>query len=414
MRHFTSGPNIDKLDEKLLTEQNAAWPVILLGGQQNALSLTRSFGRKGISVVLSSKRGCVAEQSRYCGKCFSIPPGSLPEDYWKQLLIESRPDSIVPGSVIISCSDEAVSFVAENYELLQPVFKLEINNPSMQHAMLDKQETIKLARLAGLPAPSFVPLNSINDIDAALECVEFPALLKPLQTHVFSRVFGDKMVLCDGSEQLRSAAKKALAANVPCMVTEFIPGGDHKLSGYHTYIDGNGERRFEFTKRLFRRYPEYFGMGVNHLTVDVSEIIDLSRRFFEHIDYRGIGNIEFKYDDRDGQWKIIECNPRFTAIQELILQSGLDTGALVYGDITGRRVDMPTGFRKGISLIHIEQDFRAFLALRRSGKLAFSEWFSTIPFGYVKPYFSWTDPKPVLKRFYSRVKRFLARKFSVA
>lgn len=398
---------------KSLAENSNAWPVILLGGQQNALSLTRSFGREGLSVTLSANRGCIAEHSRYCAKCFSVPFGSLPEDYWKLLLIESRPDSIVPGSVIICCSDEAVSFVAENHELLRTVFRLEINRPSLQLSMLDKQETIRLARLAGVPAPLSVPLNSMNDLDFALERMEFPVLLKPLQTHVFRRVFGNKMVLCEGLEQLLDAAKKTLEARVPCMVTEFIPGGDHKLAGYHTYIDVDGERRFEFTKRLYRRYPEYFGMGVNHLTKEVPEIIKLSRRFFESINYRGIGNIEFKYDDRDDQWKIIECNPRFTAIQELLIQSGLDTGSLVYGDITGRRVDMPTHYRHGVSLIHLEKDFRAFLALRKAGKLTLSEWFSTIPFSYVRPYFSWSDPKPFLKRFFSRVRTVLVRRIPI-
>ncbi|MEO0576811.1 MAG: carboxylate--amine ligase, partial [Pseudomonadota bacterium] len=188
--------------------------------------------------------------------------------------------------------------------------------------------------------------------------------------------------------------------------------GDDQLAGYHTYIDNDGERRFEFTKKLHRRFPENFGIGVNHVTERMPDVIAVGRQFFEGVNYRGIGNLEFKYDARHDAWKIIECNPRFTAIQELILRSGLDTGSLVYAEATGGTVTLPDRFREQLQLIHIKKDFQAYRALSRQGRLSFGQWIASVPIAHVRPYFSWSDPKPGTHRFMKNMGKFFQRRVS--
>ena len=53
-------------------------------------------------------------------------------------------------------------------------------------------------------------------------------------------------------------------------------------------------------------------------------------RLFRHVGLRGLANVEFKLDPRDGQYKLIECNARFTAANGLVAKSGIDLGRFVY------------------------------------------------------------------------------------
>ena len=54
---------------------------------------------------------------------------------------------------------------------------------------------------------------------------------------------------------------------------------------------------------------------------------DLGLALFGHAGLRGVANVEFKRDPRDGRLKLIECNARFTAANGLLTASGIDLGA---------------------------------------------------------------------------------------
>ena len=48
-----------------------------------------------------------------------------------------------------------------------------------------------------------------------------------------------------------------------------------------------------------------------------------------------MGNVEFKRDTRDGRLKLIECNHRFTAANELVRRAGIDLARIAYDRACG-------------------------------------------------------------------------------
>lgn len=61
----------------------------------------------------------------------------------------------------------------------------------------------------------------------------------------------------------------------------------------------------------------------------------------------------FKRDGRDGRFKLIECNPRFTAANELVRQAGTDLARLAYRRALGDGVsDVSSRFAEGARLWH--------------------------------------------------------------
>ena len=143
-------------------------------------------------------------------------------------------------------------------------------------------------------------------------------MLKPLYAHQFKKIFEGKYLMARDFDELLAAYRQASEHGVEVVLLEVIPGPDDLLCSYYTYLDENGAPQFHFTKRIIRRYPEREGFGCYHITDWNPEVRDLGLRLFRHAGLKGVANVEFKRDPRDGRLKLIECNARFTAANGLL------------------------------------------------------------------------------------------------
>ena len=115
--------------------------------------------------------------------------------------------------------------------------------------------------------------------------------------------------------------------------------------------------------------------------------------------FRRLANIEFKLDARDGKYKLIECNARFTAANCLLASSGIDAASFVYRRAAGLPQTTPlTTYRSGLRLWDPFVDLLSFLELRRCGQLTFRGWVGSLLHRQTFPYFRWLDPLPALAR----------------
>jgi predicted ATP-grasp superfamily ATP-dependent carboligase len=188
------------------------------------------------------------------------------------------------------------------------------------------------------------------------------------------------------------------------VLMENIPGPDSRLCSYYTYLDEEGDALFDFTKRIIRRYPVNMGLGSYHITDHVEGVRELALKLFRHVGLQGLANAEFKYDDRDGQLKLIECNARFTAANSLVAKAGFDLGTFVYNRIVGIPQPPFTTFRTGLRMWDPLRDFRAFLELRARGEMTLIEWLASIMHPTSISYFSWRDPLPSFVRLTKRAR----------
>jgi hypothetical protein len=215
-----------------------------------------------------------------------------------------------------------------------------------------------------------------------------------------------------GGTDNKDIPPEVLAHGLEIIVCELIPGPDDLLSSYYTYIAPNGQHLFHFTKRIIRRSPPNFGLGSYHATEWLPDTAEMGKRFFCGIGFRGLGNIEFKRDPRDGQLKLIEVNARFTAAQELLVRAQMDIAWIVYLHVTGGVVPTVNGFKEHLRLWYFLDDFDAYRDLRALGQLSFLSWVRSISSPQVLPYFSFHDPKPALAKGWNTLQtRVLKRRF---
>jgi predicted ATP-grasp superfamily ATP-dependent carboligase len=211
------------------------------------------------------------------------------------------------------------------------------------------------------------------------------------------------------AEGLRRAYGRLAAMGVPAVAMEVIPGGDDRLCSYYAYVGDDGVPLIEFTKRHPRRYPPRQGRATYHVTTWDPEVAAIGAAFFRAAGWRGLGNIEFKRDPRDGALKLIECNARFTAADALVTRSGIDFANFAYARLAGRPRAAPSGYERGMVLWYPLEDFLAFLELRREGTATWSGWIRDALQADLFPYMRWDDPLPGVTNLAQRAAAFLRR-----
>lgn len=369
--------------------------AILLGGHETALAVARSLGRRGVRVLVSGPEGGLAMRSRFCAEARAFPDPLRASAFWEELLLGR--DSMPPeGSVLLATCDEALEFIATRYTPLARRYRLDMHDPQLHLALLDKRRTLELGRAAGVATPSYWRIEGAQDLERALAELRFPVLVKPVASHVFRAMFGCKHFTAGDADELVRHARRALDAGVAFMICEQIPGPDSLLSSYYTYVTPQGEALFHFTKRILRRYPLNEGGATYHLTEWLPQTADAGRRFFGAIGFQGLGNVEFKLDRRDGRLKLIECNARFTAAQALLALAGVDTAWLAYTRAAGGETPRIETWREQLCLWYPLNDYRAFRQLRREGRLTTRAWLRSLARPKITPAFDAGDPWPAL------------------
>ncbi len=372
-------------------------PAIIVGGAGgNALSVARSLGRRGVRVLLLTSERSPDRYSRYARDVGRHTGGD--QESWERFLLgdESEPWR---GAVLLACSDAGIEILMQHRAALAAKFVLDISDPSAQRVMLDKLSTYRAARDAGVPTPLFWSADSVAQVEAQQGDYVYPLLVKPLYSHRFQAVFaGAKFVRVNDFAELLAAYRRVREHDLDVVLLEEIPGADDRLCSYYTYLDENATPLCDFTKRIVRRFPAGEGIGCYHVTDWIPEARDLGLRLLRHAGLQGVGNVEFKRDERDGRLKVIECNARFTAANGLLVASGCDLGLFVYERLIGRRPAPPADrvYRRGLHFWRPGKDLRSFLAARARGEATGAAYLASLAHRQVLPFFSWSDPLPSL------------------
>jgi D-aspartate ligase len=381
-------------------------PVIILGGGSNALSVARSLGRQGVRVYAINEPTEHVCSSRYAKR---IPLEDDQERTRLNYLLGSDSESLL-GAVLLSCDDAGIELLARHREQLAHRYLLDDSDPGPQLAMLDKYQTYKLAVEAGVPTPRFWVAGTSEEVSSLREEFVYPLLVKPFISHVFQQRFGKKFLVVGNFDELVSAYKVVADARITCMLVEMLQGPDELCCSYYTYMDEYGNALFDFTKRVYRRLPSNMGKGTFHRTEWNPEVRDVSLKLLEHVGLRGLACIEFRRDLRDGQLKLIECNSRFTAANALVAASGFDLACFVYNRLIGRLQAPLVKYRLGKRLWDPVEDFKAYRALSREGRITFAAWLSTVLHRHTMIYFAWDDPIPTLVHQFREIRGLMVRR----
>ncbi len=381
-------------------------PAILLSGTENALSVARSLHRAGVPVLALGGPLSPVRWSRACTRYVEVDGADL-QAQWLTWLEHEGPRE----GVVLPCDDDGVELVARHRARLAELGYLAVeSDDAVALDMLDKARSYELARELGVDAPLTFTVASQEDLAVAREGMAYPCAIKPVSTHVYKAASGDstKGWVVRSREELDEHFAWMLPLGAPMLVTEIIEGDEDQFYGYYTYLDEEGRPLLHLTKRKLRQNPPGFGRGCYHVTNREPEVAELGLRFMQGVGLRGLGNVEFKRDRRTGRLRLIECNYRFTAINELVRLAGIDLALFSYNRLTGRPLPDVSRYRAGVRIWHPVSDARSGAALVRAGESTPGAWARSVLHRQHLPLFRVTDPGPSLGFALGRVRRRVA------
>jgi len=388
-------------------------PAIVLGGDVNAASVARSLGAAGIAVhALGTGAADPVRDSRFCTSYVRFARGGDVQERWRAWLGDNA--ARFAGAVLLPCNDDALELIAASRGALEELsYRPFEADDEVLATMLDKRRTAELAARIGVPAPQSMVLESPESVAQAAATIGFPCGLKPLHAHVLARHPGwGKLIVAQDVAHLRELFEQLDALGVGLLATEIIPGEDDCYRSYYSYMDADGEPLLNFTKQKLRGHPPRRGLWSYHLTTRDPDVIEMGLRFFQRAGVRGLANVEFKLDPRDGVLKLIECNHRFTAANEIVRLAGLDLALLTYERALGRPGPDVSSYRTGMRLLNPIEDVRAFQALRAEGKLSTAGWLRSLAHPLHTPLLRWNDPLPGLLSLARRGRRAAGKRLA--
>ena len=368
--------------------------AIVLGSFETALGIVRSLGRAGIDVHVMDGNRLHASRSRYARATACPHPGSDPDGFIAALaqLAESMPTK----PVLYVAAAEYIPPLARHREAMAQYARFNFAGRTLLDRITDKAEQIALAEEVGVAVPLTQLVSNEEEGERALQRIPLPAFIKGQSAVAWRRVFGGaiKGITVTTRDEMRVVLRRVLAQGVAVVVQDIIPGDATQHQKVSAYVSSSGEVLAAFTLRKLRQNPHGFGFGCLVETIENPELLAIGTEFFRRIGYRGTGSAEFKYDVRDGQYKLIELNPRYWQQNALAERAGMNFPLLEYRDACGLAVTPVTAFRAGVKWVSFGADLETVRELWKGGDLSLGDWWSSLQGELCWSDYSTDDPSP--------------------
>ena len=373
-------------------------PVLILRSPRHGpLGIIRSLGALGVPVyVADSDRRTAAMRSRYCRERFLLDVDN-PNVELVLNGLQRIAGKIGRRSILIPTTDDATLFVSEFAAELRQQFIFPDRSPQLIRSLCSKREMYLLVRRLGIPTAQTLFPQSLVDVTELAKQVSFPVMLKGIDGHRMSQRVGKRMLIVQSERELVEQYKTLEDPDTPnVMVQEYIPGSDDAVWMFNGYFDENAECLFGITGKKIRQYPPYTGATSLGICLQNDTVDQLTRQFMKAVQYRGILDIGYRYDIRDGQYKVLDVNPRIGATFRLFVDAGgLDVARALYLHMTGQRLCLaaPCWGRKWLVE---DTDLSSCCQYYRDGNITLGEWFRSFNGVAETAYFGHRDPFPCI------------------
>lgn len=296
--------------------------VMLLDGQYShslpiAAELVTDLGAEVIGVA-PSKRSHL-HRSRYVAEKL-ISPLAVSDDYGAHVLdlvSRVRPDVVVPvGYYSFRSLIPLRSQFPECSQLLSPA----------AHAFAiaeDKVATYELAAEAGVDHP-----RNVSDVVSSgeVEQIRFPIFVKARMERG-----GQSTALVRDAQALRSLDLESLGGDV--LFQEFIDADPFTYAHSGYYEDGIPVVEHQHLE--LRSVPRRGGSGTRLRTFHDAELREQANALMLALGWNGVAQVEFKRR-KDGEYVLMEINPKFWASYALASRSGARIAATAVARLSGQ------------------------------------------------------------------------------
>ena len=280
--------------------------------------------------------------------------------------------------------------------------------------VVNKDRCLAIARELGIDTPQTVAIASLDDLEASIETLSFPVVLKWSNPHLVSDALAardltlEKVEYASDPDELRAKLRVYDQIGAYPLIQSYCPG--HGVGQMFLIRDGVPQLRFQH--RRLHEWPPEGGFSSFCEAIDLTrnpEVQARSLALLRALDWEGAAMVEYRHDPVSGRFVLMEVNGRFWGSQALAFHAGAH---FAWHWLAGR-LDLPPGSSPSIASglrcrYMIPETYRLLRILFARDKIGpgaeqFSRFEALRDFllGFVSPrtryYVFWLrDPKPFL------------------
>jgi len=364
--------------------------------QHGPLGIIRSLGRLGVPVYACVEdRFAPAALSRYLTRAFVWDTCGLNTE---RLLtgMAAIGERLGRPAVLVSTDDSAAAFVAEHSDALAKWFLFPRLPKELPRRLANKRDMYHLCRSTGVPCPESAFPGSVDDVYAFIERAKFPVVVKAAETQRLPK--GTPSVsIAQTPQELLAIYQQAQSPESPNLIfQEYIPESLAEDWIFHGYCNPETDCLVSFTGKKLRSHPAFAGVTTLGVSVLNEPLRRQTEMLLKAIGYAGIMDIDYRLDKRDGQYKLLDFNPRIGANFRMFEdRAGVDVVRALHLDLTRRSVrGLP--MVEGRTFIVEPYDLFTSLSYMRRGGLTVGGWWRSLKGKREIAWFSRNDPVPFL------------------
>jgi predicted ATP-grasp superfamily ATP-dependent carboligase len=344
------------------------------------LAVARSLGRRGVPVIgLDREASGYGLHSRYTTVAGRCPYPLDDERAFVDLLMEVGA-ALNKKAVLFPCLDEWVFAVARHREHLENHYAIPFSDLDTVERILDKNLLYKKCEERGIPIPRTYYIGE-RPIEQIASQQKFPCIVKPALQREFTNEFGQKVFRVESREEFLETC--ARAGGHALLAQEIVGSSIDSFYSLCSYVGMDGRPKAVFVGRKLEQYPPDFGTACLVDSRYVEPIVERGLDILNQFGYQGISEVEFIYDERDRDFKLLDINTRVWKWIGLPINAGVDLPWLAYYDSVYGDAQPSERQRDGLRWVYLK-DYVALRRMRRGAtdaSLTRQDWLDLISSG---------------------------------
>jgi len=317
------------------------WPVVVLNTHHSGLAIARNLGPLGVRVLgLTAVPTFPGNASRWLE--YRPAPDSLLEQERLLRMLQNLARELDHPALLFPTRDHDVNFISRHRSALDEFYLIAQLPATELEPVMNKELLGAVARRVGIEVPNGVTVRKAEEIGQA-KVLRFPCICKPLYASqwrkdgLWEAVGRQKALKLESYSALESFYRGFSHLDPVVAVQEWIEGDEKDLQIFGSVCNARHEVAAWFTARKRLQYPPLAGTGIVVEALPLPELEEPSRSLLRTLGFRGISEIEYKRDARDGRLYLIEINPRHWDQHGLGAAAGVNLSEALYRDVTAQR-----------------------------------------------------------------------------
>lgn len=287
-----------------------------------ALAATRSLARAGHTVITAGeRRKCLAGTSRFSSAFLPYPsPTVSPSEFLQSITTAAKAWSV---DVLLPMTEITTLLLTQHRDDLPPGCRLPFAPAAAISRASDKAAVLEMARDLDIPVPRTSLIRSIEEAPRVNYTDAYPVVVKPARSRsrAGDRWISSKVSYAWSQDELASTLAGLDPEAYPVLLQERVTG--QGVGIFACYCDGRPVALF--SHRRLREKPPSGGVSVLSESTPLDPVaVAYATRLLDGLAWHGVAMVEFKKDDRDGTFRLMEINSRFWGSLQLAINSGVD------------------------------------------------------------------------------------------